>query len=572
MAEKKVDVLGELVQRRTYYGSLRKEQIRANKFYELEFQAGLPKGHKQRLPATAREWVDVGVRNYTLDNPLVRMIPRGIKDKDREEDAKVETLANFFLELYIKQIKDACTKGLVRGETFFKVGMDDTYFGMPDTLKGDAKIAFEAKRLRSFPLTIEVIDPLNCYPSPAENKNIPVDMIESYFITIAEARNLADRNGWKWKPDKDKLNTDTIEWVSYISPTKKIFYLGEDKVYDKPNLFQFVPYYHVDAGMGQSSYNGDTKYLYRSILFPQYDALKMEARTFSYMDEILNRIAFRKTKVTGEDEEVLRLYPDGKIPTDPDTVMRAIDGRVDVDMMDEGNIPGSIFELAGMLASKASAPAALSGGRIPGVYSAQHREDIMATSLPLYKGTLKAVQKGLAVVVSMGLRIVDQIYKHDIQVRDITSKDSKVVKVGSSAINGFYDCTVQLLSEPPEATDMRKSLGSKLRAAGDISQKTNLTKYHNMTEQEARDEIMQIAAEQALAVLAEPMGMDALQQMGINQEMENVAEAMNTPPKQQPNPQNMGTGYDDATKRGRQTTQEGEVGQPGVIGGGAGEL
>lgn len=568
------DVLEELEQRRAYYYTLREQQIRADKFFELEFEAGIPEKsiYKQRTPATAREWVMVGVRNYTLDNPLVRMIPRGITTDDRDKDAAVGSLGDFFMDLYTKEIKEACTKTLLRGETFLEIGMDDTYFGMPDTVEtAEDKKIFEAKRLRSFPLTLEVADPLFCFPSPAENKGIPVDMIKSYDITISEAVNLCQRNKWKWKPAKDTKSTDTVKWTSYISATKKMFYIETTKVISSPNLFGFVPYYHVDGGMGQSSYTGNPKYRYRSIIFPQFDALKMEARTYSYIDALIARVAFRKTKITGDDDEVEKLYPEGKIPTDPDIALRAIEDRVEVEMMDEGNIPPSLFELCGMLAQKASAPAALSGGKISGVYSAQHREDIMATSLPIYKGALKAVQKGLGVIMGMGLKILDQTYKHDVEIRDISSKEGKVYKVGSAKINGHYDCEVQLLAEPPEATDMRKSLGSRLRAAGDISQKTNLTKYHNLSDKEADEEIIQIAAEEALVVVREAIGMDALAQMGMHQEVEKVANAMKAPPRRQPNPQNMGTGYDDARKRGRNTPVGGETGMPGVIAAGAGE-
>ena len=574
-----LNVLGELTLRKAHYENLRAEQRRADKFYELEFFSGIPEQdiYKERRPSTAREWVAVGVRNYTLDNPLVRMVPRGQKKTERKADADCETLGNFFLNLYSGEIKKICNKALLRGETLMKIDMDDAYFGMPkDITTKKQKDIFEGKRLRNFPLTLECIDPLNCYPSPAENHGVPVDVIEEYEITIAEALNMCHQNKWAWTPKEEKYNnTDIVTFISYVSDEKKQYYIEDIKVHDSPNIFGFVPYFHIDGGMGQSSYTGEAKYKYRSIIFPQIDALKMEARAFTFADAIISRIAFRRTILTGDSADVDILYPKGKVPTDPDEALRAIKDKVEVTMMDEGNIPNSIFEMLGMLAQKASAPAALSGGAIPGVYSAQHREDVMATSLPLYKDTLKAVQKGLETIVSMGLKIIDSVYKHDVQVSDINDSNAKVTIVGTKQIAGYYDCTVQLLAEPPEATDMRKSLGSKLRASGDISMRTMLMKYFNYTAQESEDEIVQIAAENALLAIQDAIGMDALAQLGMDENLSEM-EALMAKMKGEGNgkaiaPGNMGTGYDEASKRGRDRAQGGENQQPGVIQGGAGE-
>jgi len=561
-----IDVLEELEERRVYWNPLRKEQKRCNKFFELDYESGIPEQDlfKQRLPATAREWVMVGVRNYTLDNPLVRMVPRGIEKKDREADGAVEALANFFMHLYSAEIKNTCKKALLRGEAFMRIDMDDTYFGMDEGLTKSQQKIFESKRLRTFPIQFHTVDPLNCYPSSSESQGIPDDVIEEYEITYAKAKSICKKNGWAWTPVNVYSSTSLVKWVSFISADRKIYFIDGIEVLNTVNLFGFVPYYHVDAGMGQSSFEGNTAHMYKSILFPQLDSLKMEARAYTFADAMLSRIAFRQVLIMGEQVEVDKLYPKNKIPTDPDIAMRGIKDRVEVSMMESGEIPASVFEMLGMLAQKASAPAVLSGGSIPGVYSAQHRENIMATALPVYKDTLKAVQKGLAAMVSMALKILEEIYKHDVQVKDFSSKDAKVVVVKPSTIAGNYDCDLQLLAEPPEATDMRKSLGSQLKAAGDISDLHNLMKYHNMTLKEAMGEIIQKAAERALLVIDQAIGMDALAQMGLESEVQQVEEAQQQ--MQQPGkPQQEATGYDGATKRGRQSTQEGSPDAPGIV-------
>ena len=172
MAKKKEETItiGEIKKkleaRETFYSQLHEDQVEIDSFYELGFEAGVPSSYPTRMPPTARKWVDAGVTHFTLDNPKARVRPRNNSDAARKEAEAYETWCNFWLWIERHTIKKAAKKELKRGELFIKVNMDDTYFGSQDP-----------ERLFHFPLFLSLPDPINTFPSPAQNVLVPVDFI-----------------------------------------------------------------------------------------------------------------------------------------------------------------------------------------------------------------------------------------------------------------------------------------------------------------------------------------------------------------------------------------------------------
>ena len=239
-----------------YYQQLHNDQTEIDDYYELVFDAGVPDNYSTRMPSTARDWIDVGVRHFTLDNPKSKVFLRNDSQSAREQVSILETFYNFWLRKDIIRIKDAAKKLVLRGETFLKINMDDTYFGK------DVE-----ERLFYFPLFLTVPDPINVYCSPAHNGLIPADVIESFNISAAEAENMCERNGWKWKTNKAP-NKD-VEWFSYYSSEERYFSLDDEPVLTpevQPNLFKFCPYVHIGSGAGQSNYEGNQS-IFTGLLF-----------------------------------------------------------------------------------------------------------------------------------------------------------------------------------------------------------------------------------------------------------------------------------------------------------------
>ena len=544
----------------SYYTQLHTDQKEADDYYELVFDADVPGDYPARMPDTARNWVDAGVRHYTLDNPTATVYQRNNSQAARDQVAILELFYNLWLKINIIQIKSAAKKLLKRGEVFLKINMDDTYFGTEDK-----------ERLFHFPLFLSVPDPINVYCSPAHDGLVPHDVIESFNITVSEAEAMCERNGWNWKTTKapDK----TVKWMTYYGSKWRCFTLDDKPVLTpevQPNIFGFCPYVHVDAGIGDESYEGKPEYLHRSIIWPRRDMLKLEVRNLSQMDAILVRYAWSRYKAILGDSNtdiINKLYPDGKIPTDPSKWLFEVKDKLEIEILKGESPPSELFTQLQMVRDYASPPAVLGGQRPAGVYSGQHQETLISTAKPIYKDPFKNLEDGLGVAMGMGARIIEKVYKYPVQIKDFSSEDNKGYReLKPSDINGHYDCEVQLLAEPPEATDARKYLGANLRKGGSISQRTELREYHDMSEQEIEDEMSQMFAEKGLNSIGalDVISKDAMERLGMDKELEALAEAERNAAKNIPPPKKgEGVSTTGGPIRGRTSTELESSATPG---------
>lgn len=530
-----------------YYETLHAQQKEMDNFYELVFSADVPPNYTTRMPSTARDWIDVGVRHFTLDNPKSKVFPRNDSESARKQIELLETFYNFWLMKEILRIKDGSKKELLRGEVFLKVNMDDSYFGRDDE-----------ERLFHFPLSLTVPDPINVYASPGHSGFVPPDVIECFNITVAEAEDMCERNGWKWTTEKkpDKL----VEWFSYYSASFRCFLLDKQPVLTpavQPNILRFCPYAHVGSGAGQTSYEGKPEYQYRSLIWGKRDMLKMEAKTLSVLDAINERYAWPRYKARGDPDLAKKHYPEG-VPTDPNQLWYEIPDQLELSIVEGGNPPPGLFQELAVIQAQALPPAVLSGSKPAGVYSGLHQEALISSAKPIYKDAFKNLEEALAIAMGMGARIIEKVYNYPVQIKNFAGEGKQYMQVKPSDISGHYDCEVQLLAEPPEATDVRKALGKALRQGLSISHLTELMDYQDMSLKDALDEIAQMAAEKALEgpgisdVIAKG-GMDRLGMDKERQALEEVEQeaARRTPPV----PQGEGVNMDMVRQRGRSSPE-----------------
>jgi len=559
MTASKVLKLGEEYE--AYYQNLHRIQKEDDTYYELTFSADVPDklGFQEIIPPTSKEWVEVGIRNYTLDNPKSVVKSRGTAEADKKKDGAIEAFQNYWLEHIVRELKEGAKTLLKRGEVFFNPWMDDTHLG--------AKTEEEKKaRLYHFPIGLNMPDPINVFASPAHNGLIPTHVIERYEITVAEAQNLCELNKWKWTTSKKP--TDKVMWTSYYSATERCFLIERTAVLTpkvQPNVLGFCPYIHVGSGLGHKSYEGKPEYLYRSIIYDKKSMLKMQARLLSMIDALHARYAYPKAKITGEVIDVEKFYGAGPLDFfDPTTPIRENE-RVKVEILSGEQIPPSLFQQMAMIMGMAQPPEVLSGGRPTGIYHAQGLDTLAAHAKPLYKDPIKNYEDGLAVLMDMGTRIVGEVYKHSVAIGDIIVGDAKKVRqLEPSDIEGYRGCSVKLLADSPEATEMRKRLGDKEQIERIISHYRNLTVHHDLSKEEAEEEIGRIMAEQAInsPMAQEVMAQHAAQRLGMGQVSEQADAAgkkvSHHGPPVPDNPDK--TAYDASRKRGR--TSGGMEAQP----------
>jgi len=527
------DIKDKLSAWETFYGTHHQNQKDIDEFYELTFSAGVPKRYPTRKPSTARDWIDAGVRHYTLDNPKVTVYARRNSDEARRQAASIENWGSFFLKLSRKQIKDVAKKVLLRGEGFIKLNMDDTYFGDYNgtplaELSAAELVEYREKRLYHFPLYMTIPDPINVFCSTAHDGLMPLEVIECFEITVSDAEALCKRNGWRFDL-KDRKPNAKVTWISYYSPEWRCFILDDVAVLPQGvqvNLLGFVPYVHFSAMAGQTGYDGKPEYEYRPLIHGKQDMFKMEARILSFIDAINARYAFLRYKFRGNPEVIKKHYPHG-VPTDPDELLFEIPDQMEIDILAGEKPPEGLFAEYGMLSQLAAPPATLSGVRPTGVYGGAHQESLMASALSQYKDAFMSLQEALATLLGMGLRIIEKVYKHDVMIKNLSSDAAKVYQVLKvSDIKGYYDCEVKLLAEPPEATDTRKALGKALWQGGAISKDKMLKEYFDMSQQERQDETSQQLAEKVMEdpLVGGALGRDALEMFGMEKAAQAVKE------------------------------------------------
>lgn len=490
-------ILVEKKERETYYAALHDQQRKDDTFYELTYKAGVPEnlGYPQVTPKTAREWVEVGVRHFTLDNPKANVPPKSRSDAAKKNATKLEAFYNAWLDKLPIQLKMAVKKLLVRGEVFLKLWIDDFYYAL-DSKTDKEREEIMDRSLEYFPLTLSLPDPINVYCSPAHRGLTPVDVIEAYKMTVAEALNICELNNWNWKNPADKKSTDTVEWISYYDDKYRVFIIDEKPILKPkiaPNILGVCPYIHIPSGYGNENYEGKPEYLYRSVIYENEGAIEMWTRALSQADAIQGRYAWPRVKLHGTSPQAIKLlYPDGISMKPDEPILETDDVLVTIEQ--GASVSPQMYQHLGMVQELAEVNPSLSGGRQAGVYSGTHQQTMISYAKPTYKDPIKNFEDGLSQFLGLGLRVIEKVVKHPISVRDVDAKNrlQDIKTVSPSDINGYYYVKVRMAAELPEATDMRKTLGSNAFRNGVISLKRCLTEYYGLTNEEAEDEMAEM--------------------------------------------------------------------------------
>ena len=518
--------------RKKFYQSKVDLQKEWDDIYEGTYDAGIPTGlsYAQKTPSTGRDWVEIGLRYFTLDNPKVIVPPVNETQKALEQAIMQEAFYNFWAKLCILQVKLAAKKLLLRGEAFLKLGFDDTTWGKTADTE-DEKLELAAQQLIHFPLVMQVPDPINVMCSPVHRGLVPLDVIEHYPRTVSEVEELCEQNKWRWKNSRGKKSSDLVNWTAYYDDKVRCFMVENEPILSpavQPNIMKRCPYVHIPSGFGNTSFEGKPEYLYRPVFYGKIDAINLQTRVLSQLDAIMTRFAWPHWLIEESEEGALEREFGSQatgmksltLDTNPEHVLTSYKG-LKITLLQGAQPPPALFEYAGTVSALAQVPAVLSGERPAGIYSGYGVESLMAGAKPIYKDALKNMEEGLSVFFGEGMRFADEVIKEKIPIRGTSSKEEKFLD--PSKIKGYYFNEVHLLAEPPEAVDVRKTLGTNLYKSGIISLKTCLTQYLDMTNEEADGEIAQLYAETAIKNnpnVMQLLGIDAAQRLG----MERVAE------------------------------------------------
>lgn len=502
-------------------------------FIELEFDAGVPQKYPIRIPPTAREWTFTAMRHFCLDKCIVRMVPRGQSETARRKDGRCERFLNYWFNQQMMQVRQLPLYATGLGQSIARVVVDPTYMGLEwSKMSPELRKDMEEKRLFHLPVKLDTPHPINVFCSPYTENFVPQDAFIVYPMTVAEARGLARARGWDWTTDKK--GTEEIEWVEYINSEIVCFLLDEEPVAGgiRPNILGFVPMASMPSGFGFADPKGQLDKIFRSIIAKRRDMLKMEVANLSQREAIYGFLGWPRWKLIGRQEMIEELYGDNaEIDiNDPTSLLRALpDGEVDIQVLQGGQLPPGFMEHTASIMDVAHVPPILAGQRPTGIYSAKAFETVLGTAKPLYKDTIRYIEQGLSVVGGMVLKIIEKTYKHPVAFLNFGAGESgrQWETISGSDIDGNYQVEYHLLADPPEALDMRKMLGQNLRNGGSISRLTELTQYHDLSMEEAEEEMAQMYAERAMEEqgIREFVSRSAMERAGMVRELELLREA-----------------------------------------------
>ncbi len=540
----------EIKRKKTDYESIwskaHSEMDTDQQYIELEFEPDVPQKYPVRVPPTAREWTFTAMRHFCLDKCIVRMIPRGQSETARKKDGRCERFLNYWFNQQMLQVRQLPLYATGLGQCIIRLTVDPTYMGKePSRMSTEDRAAFEERRLFHLPVKLDTPHPRNVFCSPYSENMVPDDVFIVYPMTVAEARGLARARGWDWKTDKE--GTTEIEWVEYMDSESVCFLLDGEPVAGgvRPNVLRFVPFVNIPSGFGFPHHDGKLEYIYRSIIAKRRDMLKAEVANLSQREAIYAFLGWPRYKLVGRQEDIDMLYGDASEIdiNDPTKLLRALpDGQVDIEILQGGSLPPGFLEHTASIMDFAHVPPILAGQRPTGIYSAKAFETVLGTAKPLYKDTIRHIEQGLAIAGGMALRIIEQVYQHPVAFLNFGAGESgkQWETISKSDIDGNYQVDYKLLADPPEALDMRKMLGQNLRNGGSISRLTELTQYHDLSMEEAEEEMAQMYAERAMEEqgIREFLSRGAMERAGMVKELELLAEAERRaagprPPKRQ---------------------------------------
>lgn len=532
---KRQDILQLRDERREVYSALHAQQKRADDFFELTYQYHIPNLSGMRLIRSPemRDRVMAGVQVFMTRWPKSEVDPRRPTEESRTQAGILESLYNYILfqnrplwrEMYLKQ--------LLRGGTIGKIWFDDDYYGA----KGDD---LAHKALQRFPIQFQSCDFLNCYPSRAMQSTFhPVDMIESYDMSLGEAIYLCERNGWptRWKRRVEQ----TVKYTAYYNNESRIvmFDGGDEKwsesLFEGENVLGFTPYVVIPSGLGQESYEGKPEYKYRDIIYPYTEIVEDASLRKSQINYILSTTAYPQDEWEADDvEQAQKALAD--VEDNPE--VRFIHGNTMKRVPQQDRTPPpALFQWLAMLEEKANVPGSLLGHSQQNVYSEVHYSTVAAYARAVYELPLDNLEMGVAVLMGMAARTLEWL-GNPVSIRNVDPRETSknILTIEPKDINGYYDMRVKFIGDTPESRNLRQEMGRQLAREKVLPLRTVLHDYFDLSweqaDEAAQDLMLEKVREMPVSVLT--LALEYAEQRGLEREAELVkaelaASGMNLP-------------------------------------------
>jgi hypothetical protein len=484
------------------YSGTRSEQEIDDTFYKDTFD--VPQIHSiQRLQRTGR-----GAR--LIDRPAEHIITsrpqayRESKDNDvsRKASLSVSKECNRWLTLLKRQnpnaFKEFVKNLLLRGEGWIHPVHNDKWVTgrLPDLRAG-------------MPVLFLTPDPMIIYADPNEDETgVP----ERVMVIYPKKPSIIKAVYPLWEPKDDK--SVTVEWLEYWDKDQ-IVYMADGKiVYDKPNIYGFVPFVHKLSGFGKSSPDGDMENLIQGRLRKVRDILTRECAIVSDIDSVFHLFANRSIDVQPADGQTQippnfsRDYEFG--PGMIHEIPYGLSITRSEEMMPEPEAFQYLYRITQELEQED--PLVMSGTAIG---ATGRQQDMTYTSaMKRYETIIENTEYAFSTALGMGLKLCSKIPRLCPEEYGLKKSD----------IGENFEIQVILKAENELEAERLSTLGSRLYQQQEIDWRTNLIQYQQKTESEAEDIITNWYVDQVMKTpeIIQLMGLKASEKLGIMDEIQSL--------------------------------------------------
>jgi len=527
MIRKRKDVITAREDRKERYQSLHTRQKDARAFYELTRNVDLPDLDGITLTRTKgpREKVMAGVHLYMNRNARCEVDPLKPTEASTNRAKKIETLHNYVLWLHKPLWREGFGKLLVNGVSVFKLWFDDAYYGVDKRdWKGSDRTDFAYRSLRRFPITFKNVDFLHCYPSSVmQTFHEPLDMIESYKMTVQEAVYLCEMN--KWKKGKWARQDDPVEYTTYYDNKQRYVLMNDEPCFEGENLLKEVPYVVIGAGLGLSDYEGKPEYTYRDIIYDDTEMIESDWRMFSILNYALRKSSLPQTELIVEDVEEANAKlvnytekPDQAFVHDKSVERKKGEGEYAVNPQ--------IFDLISLIRSSSGVPTALLGRPVANTYSEIHYSAQAAYARAQYETPLDNYELGIAELLGMAAKAIKWL-DIPVAVKDVNPRESKVETVDADDID-HYECRVKFVGDTPEQRDMKQNMGMAILRQKVMPYVDVMIEYFDTPREvaERMEEDLVLEKIRELPQWVMSMGLEVADQRGMDRSMQMIANEM----------------------------------------------
>jgi hypothetical protein len=492
-----------------------KEHELDEQYYNDTFKVNIQEPFHVVRTGTAARIVDSIVEHIEVANPQVTRKPQKKTEGAMQSAIKVSRMLNNWILTLSEQMKDAIQNGVLRGEGIFQVEYN------PD---------FNLQEPNSMPIIVSSLDPVYTYCDPYDAL-IPDRVCKKFGMNVNYVKSAFP----EWKPARRLTNTSEVMYEAYWDKEVRYFDVDGVSVSNgvQKNVYGFTPFVHFYAGFGKKSPRGKPEEMAVGRLRKIRGRLKEECEIESRVDSIIGLYAnpirlIRQTQANAE--EINRQELESSYIGAGATMVVPYGWEQDLYVP---NVPSAqLFQHLYQIRQSLSYdnPGVLSGIASTSESSGRLEDALFSHVEKKYARLISSLERALAVVLGMGLRILETVP----DVLPITTRATMVIdgeaieqeeKITKEDINNYYDCVVKLNPEEALEADRKAMLGRMLVNEGRISWRKFLTDYMGHTEDSADDIIAETLAEQA--ILTDPTMrqirvMEAIEQAGMTRYLDKL--------------------------------------------------